>query len=555
MHNILRKVLDWRAVLLYTHRWLGIVGGLLFIAWFASGIVMMYARMPALAPEEQLARLEPLDLSTATITPAEAVRAGGGRGTNVQVSMLGRRPVYRVGGRGGRGGTLVYADTGERFAGLSEAAARDAARRYEPGYTGPLRQEDRMTEPDQWTLQARAQMPMRRFALDDPAATRLYVSDVTGDVVLRTTRQERLWAYLGPVTHWVYFTPLRRNGPLWSEVVIWSSVAGCVMCIAGLVWGLLRFSASGRFRLRGAASRSPYVGWMKWHHYTGLIFGLVTLTWTYSGLLSMGPFGWFEPAPTPRGRRPPAVAAGDLDGVSLARLREAHAALSRAVPAARLKQLELIQVRGRLFWAAERAPDAADADRWRGPSLLPRASRPRLDRRYVAASAPDEGTFDRFPRELMMQVAADQMSGVPIEDSTWLDAYDRYYYDSRGSLPLPVLRVRYADEARTWIYVDPSRGAVVERSQSITRLQRWLYQGLHSLDFPFLYYRRPLWDVTVIVLSLGGLALGLTSITDAWRRLKGHAMRLTRVGRARRAAASELGDVADRLAGESNAGP
>ena len=34
---------------------------------------------------------------------------------------------------------------------------------------------------------------------------------------------------------------------------------------------------------------------MKWHHYAGLLFGVITLTWTYSGLLSMGPFNWFQP--------------------------------------------------------------------------------------------------------------------------------------------------------------------------------------------------------------------------------------------------------------------
>jgi len=520
-----KRLFDWRAALLYTHRWLGIVAGLLFAAWFASGIVMMYARMPALAPEERLARLDPLDLSTVTIAPADAARIGAARGTNLQLFMLGRRPAYRLGGRGGRGGQVVYADTGEAFAGLSEAAARDAARRYEPGYSGPLREEARLTEPDQWTLQARALMPMRRFALDDTAATRLYVSDASGEVVLRTTRRERLLAYLGPVIHWVYFTPLRRNGPLWSEVIIWSSVAGCVMCIAGLVWGVLRFSPSARFNLKGARQRSPYLGWMKWHHYTGLVFGLVTLTWTYSGLLSMGPFGWFEPSAGPRGRRPPATASESLTSVSLERMRAAFATLSRDFPP---KQLDLTQVRGRLFWAADRPPGPDDADRWRSPSLLPRAPRPRLERRYVAASAPEEGTFDRFPSPLMLELARAQMPDVPVEDSTWLDGYDGYYYDSRGSLPLPVLRVRYADEAYTWLYVDPSRGAVVDRSQRITRVQRWLYQGLHSLDFPFLYYRRPLWDFTVIALSLGGLALSLTSITDAWHRLKGHAARLTR---------------------------
>ena len=45
----------------------------------------------------------------------------------------------------------------------------------------------------------------------------------------------------------------------------------------------------------------------------------------------------------------------------------------------------------------------------------------------------------------------------------------------------------------------------MQRSEKITRLRRWLYQGLHSLDFPFLYYKRPLWDIVVIVLSIGGV--------------------------------------------------
>ena len=38
------------------------------------------------------------------------------------------------------------------------------------------------------------------------------------------------------------------------------------------------------------------------------------------------------------------------------------------------------------------------------------------------------------------------------------------------------------------------------------RLDRWLFNGLHSLDFAFWYDRRPLWDIGLIALSLGGLA-------------------------------------------------
>jgi hypothetical protein len=51
-------------------------------------------------------------------------------------------------------------------------------------------------------------------------------------------------------------------------------------------------------------------------------------------------------------------------------------------------------------------------------------------------------------------------------------------------------------------------------------VNRWLYHGFHSLDFPFLYARRPLWDVVMIVLSLGGLASAVTSIVPAWRRIR-----------------------------------
>jgi hypothetical protein len=39
----------------------------------------------------------------------------------------------------------------------------------------------------------------------------------------------------------------------------------------------------------------------------------------------------------------------------------------------------------------------------------------------------------------------------------------------------------------------------------LARVERWLYNGLHSLDFKFWYWS-PAWDVGVILLCLGGLA-------------------------------------------------
>ena len=50
------------------------------------------------------------------------------------------------------------------------------------------------------------------------------------------------------------------------------------------------------------------------------------------------------------------------------------------------------------------------------------------------------------------------------------------------------------------------------RTDDTRRLLRWLYQGLHSLDFPFLYFERPLWDIVVIVLSIGGTVVSATTL-------------------------------------------
>jgi hypothetical protein len=305
---------------------------------------------------------------------------------------------------------------------------------------------------------------------------------------MKTTRRERLLAYLGPVTHWLYFPVLRRNGALWNRVIVWSSGIGCVLCLAGLVIGVLRLRKP----------ESPYAGLLRWHHLLGLAFGAVTLTWTFSGLLSMGPWpGLASPGITSALRRAISGDAPPLETVTLDALKTATAVLGQNLT---LKQMTLVSFRGELYWLGEGVA---------GDSTL------------VSARNPERGAFRRFANEDVQAVARDAMPGVRIEEAVWLARSDAYYYDRRGGRPLPVLRVRYADAAGTWLYFDPRRGAVAMTSSSAGRLNRWLYHGLHSLDFPFLYPRRPLWDLVVIVLSAGGLALAATTLLPGWRRLSG----------------------------------
>ena len=100
-----------------------------------------------------------------------------------------------------------------------------------------------------------------------------------------------------------------------------------------------------------------------------------------------------------------------------------------------------------------------------------------------------------------------------------LNQYDLYYLDRTRKGPLPVLLVLMNDADKTRYYVDPRSARVVTTYSSRNWVNRWLYTGLHSLNFPFLYNHRPLWDIVVISFMAGGTALCVTSLVLAWRTL------------------------------------
>jgi hypothetical protein len=492
--------IDWLRPLVYTHRWLGIGGGLLLFMWFATGIVMMYHRMPEVGAAERLERLAAIDPTSIEVAPGDAAETAGAPGRRFSLAVLHGRPVYRFGVR------TVYADSGALLEGLSAEEALAIAGDFSPDHRATLAYDALIAEPDQWTLQSRPFFPLHRIALGDEEDTRVYVSDRSGDVVMRTTRSERRWSYAGAVLHWLYFTPLRANPALWTQTIIWLSVAGCLLTLSGLLWGVLRFSPFRRHRPQGRRlARSPYTGLLKWHHYVGLVFGLFTFTWMLSGGLSMDPWSWHpETTPTAEQREGAARGVLRLDDVSARTVRAGAASL---VAAGAAREIDVVRFRGEEYLVG-----AGDA----GPSRT----------LLVSMRTPAEGVFERFADADVIDAAVEAMPGIGIRDLTWLDAYDPYYYDRSGSAPLPVLRVGYADPQETALYLDPRSGAILRKEERLTRLNRWLYHGLHSLDFPLLYGRRPLWDAVMIVLSLGGLAVSATTLWPAWKRLGRHVRRL-----------------------------
>ena len=201
----------------------------------------------------------------------------------------------------------MYADTGERVGGASQEQAVELIRRWLPEHATTVRYDGYLLDSDQWTLynEHRAAMPLHRISVGDPAGTNYYVSERTGEPTMKTDRRGRFWGYISAVLHWTYFTSLRRNGPLWQQLVAWGSIVGAGMCVLGMVVGFVRLGVTRRYRLRAGPSHSPYASWMKWHHYTGLIFGVVTITWAFSGAMSLGrPFPSLRNRPATEAQRP-----------------------------------------------------------------------------------------------------------------------------------------------------------------------------------------------------------------------------------------------------------
>lgn len=480
-----KEVRHW---LYWVHRWLGIASCVLFAMWFASGVVMMYVPYPGQSDAERRARLAPVAWEKVHVAPARAVQAAGVAGAprSVELSMLAGEPVYRMGAPEGAI-HVVSAVDGRRIDGMTAEEAV-ALVRGQPGGAQARLIDTR--ERDQWSVPQRynPHRPLHLLSLEDGRGGEAYVSSRTGEVVLETDAAQRFWNWLGAVPHWIYFTPLRKDGPLWANVVLWVSGLGIAVAVTGVWIGILRARLGTARYSRGRVS--PYRGWMLWHHISGLIGGIAVITFIVSGWLSLNPGNTFSSGAFSR----PALAAyaGD-DG--------------RAFPG------------NPAAWAASdgHGRQAVEA------SFLWFAGRPLV---LLADAASNLRLKDAVGREVALDdaaiadAAARLMPGTPVSAVKRLTRDDAYWYSHHHRRPLPVVRVEFSDDAATWAHIDPATSRVVGRSTWDRRLYRWLYNGLHSLDFRVLLEHRPLWDVTVLVLSAFGMIISVSGIVIGWRRLR-----------------------------------
>lgn len=447
-----------RAILVL-HRYVGVVIGIVMSVWCMSGFVMMYQSMPELSQVERLRGLEPLSLAgccdLARLPVADAHRVSG-----LRIEMAAGRPRLRLSVEG-EPAALFDLASGQPKTAFTDAEVLAVATAYGhgAGLAGAPRDLGVIVQ-DQWSVQfAKRSKPVHHLVFGDPAHTEIYVSGANGEVFLDTNRRERGLSWIGAVPHWLYPTILRQNGALWGQVVIWASTAGVFLTVTGLYIGLMKV---GRGR---DGALSPYKGVWWWHHVTGLVFGILTLTWVFSGLLTMNPWGLLESE------------AGAVRGPLAGTLSwgEVKAALTTppATPGAVQLMLSPFGGQARLL-----ATDAKDKTA-------------RLD--AAGALAP----VTRAEIEAALAKAKLKTASL-----TELNQEDSYYYAHHNEAPLPVWRAILADPQATRIYIDAATGRVVRTIDNNGRGTRWLSNAFHDFDWPVIR-SRPVWDLVVIPLLLG----------------------------------------------------
>ncbi len=469
------------------HRWVGVTLGLLMLLWCVTGVVMIWNPYPAVTRGDRDYRLEglaPIVAPDRMVLPAIPDTAPL---SSARIEMLANRPVIALAWSEGEESARGVYDlaTAEKIDQVGEVDALGVARTYMQRHKlGGEPTVSRLMERDEFVVAGyfNAQRPFYEIALNDPEQTVLYVSSKTGQVAQRTTASLRVWSWLGAIPHWLYFTELRRDTPLWTQVIIWTSLGGCFLTVLGLFVGIRQF------RRRHSTGRlaSPYHGAKFLHHMIGLVFGVLVLTFSLSGFASMQPWGWLESGP----------AAGEAADRYIGKpvtWAEAKPALEAQAIALRTVSRERSLV---TFTALEGRPwfvwQSADGVR----------------RRLDASGQP--APFDEASRQRAADLLGGQKDAARFELMT---TADEYYYPGASSSDLPVVRVSAPAMNGTRFYLDPETGGLRFIADDGAKGFRVWHMALHTFDF----VGSPIREILLVLAMLGVTAVcGL----GAWMGLK-----------------------------------
>ena len=461
-----------------THRILGICLSILFLMWFVSGIVMMYHTYPRVEKEQALAFAEDIDTVLLPIQnlveelplrdPVKSISLNKRAGENV-IRISTEEEEF-----------LLNARTGLPIGKFSSGQLQQIANRWS---SGDAMLKDTLNEIDVWLIGAYPfkDFPVYHYCFPDEEKGELYLSSRTGDALQFTTWKSRFWAWVGAIPHWIYVKQFRAHGRQpWKDIVLWVSGIGILMTLSGIYVGIRSFRIARKKHHTGTPYRK---GLFLWHHLAGLCFVLFTLTWIFSGFMSLAQVPqWISKVHEPRNVR------DEINGSSLA-LDAYRLDCQRILEQEGIKNLTWTSLGGYPCYKVETEKETYLVD-----ATIPSEVR-RLE------------VDETFCREMMQHIRGKE---VPVEVSL-LTEYDNYYISLKNALPLPVYKIKVRDADKSCYYLDPVDGSCRYFNEN-TRYRVWMYKGLHCFSTVFFARHHTLRDVLMWILLLGGCVLSVTGV-------------------------------------------
>jgi hypothetical protein len=467
---------------MYTiHRILGTLLSILFLVWFLSAFVMMYHSFPRASATNKLQKQE---LLSADLPSLDAILSRLPEGEKVRSLTLNRylgQTIFHI--RTDKGKHELPANAVENIPVPDGARINQIAALW---CSAPVHHIDTLNKLDQWIPfgELKKEFPIYKYYFNDRDKHQIYISSQSGEVLQFTDRNSRFWAWVGAIPHWIYFAWLRQNTELWNTVVAWLAAIGCLMTIAGLWIGFHVWQQSRKKKKGISYYRKK---WYRWHHISGIFFGLFTLTFCFSGMISVTEVPGFISKPI----------------LEVNPLRE----IKKDAP-----KIENYILDYREVLASYPNPVQLEWSNFHSQPYYTLKSRGAED--YINAS-------DTVPRPLSL--TEDQVSeavrsihgdSVPMQIQQIIE-FETYYRDMsrmyRNRSLLPVWKITVADADHSCYYIHPET-AIVRYVNTTARWKYWMYTALHRMRIQGLNSSPTLRKTVLWVLLLGGTVVSLSGV-------------------------------------------
>ncbi|NOU61133.1 PepSY domain-containing protein [Marinifilum caeruleilacunae] len=452
---------------------------LMFVAWFVSGIVLIFDGFPHASREGRFLHLEEFKEADFEVIQAPPASFKG----KVSLELSEGRAVYRV--KTGKKAQKTYdAVSLQPIASFGEDHAKQLSSSFN-GY--PVKKIEKIDELDDWTPWSyyKPLLPFYKCSMSDPAHSVLYISEKTGEIVQETNRRARWSARFGAIPHWIYFKKLRMAKDTWRLVVIILSSIGILMTLTGIYAGIVRI------RKRKKESISPYKKfWYKWHHLTGFFFGLFVFTFILSGLISVANIpDWMVGVNSKEKKKISWNQKLDLAAFENTTPKEIFKGLKNKTG---IRKIEWKTVFGQpQFRVYYHDYQQSEVYCLKGGNVVPQKK------------------FSLSDIENQAKVICKDLPFTLSHQAN----YDNYYSGSAMHyLPSTAYKIELSDAAQTWLYIDPASGERIKKLTKNSRVRRWLYRFLHTFDIPILKKYDWIRKTILLLLSFAGLAVSITGL-------------------------------------------